>query len=263
MLAHNLMPLLHRSTASERPGRVVWTSSVEAVDSAFRTDDIQALRNPLRYESVKRLTDLLSLTSTSPAVQPFKRSWLEIEDEKTAAERPVAPKVYLTHPGIVVSSLMPVPWFLMWAYRLAVVIARYLGSPWHPIEAYPGAKANTWMVLQSQEALDSMDAERTKWGSSTDASLWDEVKMTEVDGWGWEGKPSDAESVRADTAVGVLHRSVGRRWDRDTTEEDIARFEEQGAECWRQMEAMRVQWTNILSEKEELEKQLNGPSQDR
>lgn len=253
MLAHELLPLLSRpSSAAVAPGRIVWTSSLEAVANVFGIDDLQGFTRLHSYESAKRLTDVLALTSSLPAARPFSSRWLTVDDdgdEATGEKQQMAPpKVYLTHPGIVASTLFPVPWFLFWAYELAMVVARWVGSPWHTVDGYTGAKATVWVALQDQGALDAAGADRVKWGSSSDRSLAVDVKKTEVEGWGWEGRPEDAA---ADTAVGVLHKLRGRKHGAvDVTAEDIVRFEELGAECWRQMEELRAEWEDIIEEDE-------------
>jgi 3-keto steroid reductase len=112
--------------------------------------------------------------------------------------------------------------------------------------------------LEPQASLDASEGERVKWGSTCDTKLREGVKRTEVDGWGWEGKPVDAEKVRADTAEGVLHMGVGRHKIRDTTEEDVRLFEEQGKECWQEMEKLRGVWEEIAVEKGMLDAQING-----
>lgn len=253
MLAHNLLPLLSRSSKNEAPGRIIWSSSVEAVRRVFDVDDMQCFMRPEAYESVKRLTDLLSLSATLPAAQPFSSRFLTIDDDTDAAKKQVVkPKLYLTHPGVVASTLFPVPWFFFWAYELALLISRWLGSPWHNANGYRGAKAAAWVVLQNQEALDESDAERIKWGSSTDAKLINDVKKTEVEGWGWDGTPETGDTIAADTAVGVLRKSVGRKIGvRDATAEDIAEFEEMGANVWQQLETLRAQWEDIIERDDE------------
>lgn len=253
MLAHNLLPLLSRSSKDDAPGRIIWSSSVEAVRRVFDVTDIQCFKRSEAYESAKRLTDLVSLTCSLPAARPFSSRFLTIDDDAQAAEKQVVkPKFYVTHPGIVASTLFPLPWFLFWAYELALTICRWIGSPWHNAIGYRGAKAAAWVALQDQESLDDLDAERIKWGSSTDAKLKVDVKKTEVEGWGWEGKPETAESIAADTAVGVLRKSVGRKVGvKDATAEEITEFEEIGAQCWRQLEELRAQWEDIIEREDE------------
>jgi 3-keto steroid reductase len=208
---------------------------------------------PEAYESAKRLTDLLSLTSSLPAAQPFSSRFFTIADDPQAAKKQVVkPRFYLTHPGVVASTLFPVPWIIFWAYKLILIISRWLGSPWHNVDSYRGAKAAAWVALQTQEALDNADAERIKWGSSTDTKLNVRVKKTEVDGWGWEGKPETANDIAMDPSVGVLRKSVGRKIGvRDVTADDIAEFEEIGAQCWQQLEVLRAQWEDIIEHETE------------
>lgn len=113
--------------------------------------------------------------------------------------------------------------------------------------------------MEPQASLDARDAERVKWGSSVDSELREGVKRTEVGGWGWEGRPVDQESIRADSAVGALHMSVGRHWEgADTTEEDVKKFEELGKGAWKEMERLRSVWEELAEEKGMLEQQING-----
>ncbi|KAH7312304.1 hypothetical protein B0I35DRAFT_452305 [Stachybotrys elegans] len=248
-LGHALLPLLSRASADETPGRIVWSSSLEAVRDVFNVDDIQCLKRDNPYESAKRLTDILALTSQLPSVRRTAAPYLRIDDAQLAAEKPVPPKVYLTHPGIVVSTLFPVPWFLMWAYDLALRLCRLLGSPWHTVDGYRGAKSAVWVTLQPQATLDDLNSERVKWGSAANRRLEDGVKMTEVEGWGWEGK---VEDLKADTAEDIYRKSVGRKkTSPSTTKEDIVEFEQLGLECWDQMEDMRVEWEEIIKKSPE------------
>ncbi|KAF4421110.1 ERG27-3-keto sterol reductase [Fusarium acutatum] len=239
-----------RRSESETPGRLVWSSSLEAVDSVLDMSDFQCFNGKGPYESAKRVTDILSLTATLPAAMPSSSRFFTPDDPNEASGKPIRPRMYLTHPGIVASTLFPVPWFLMWAYELALLISRWIGSPWHNTDSYTGAKSPVWIALQEQSALDELGAERIKWGSSSNRHMQVEVKKTEVEGWGWEGKVEDAAALEADTAVGVFKKTIGRkRGAKDVTKEDIVRFEELGAECWERMENMRYEWETILGVK--------------
>ncbi|CVK93640.1 related to ERG27-3-keto sterol reductase [Fusarium mangiferae] len=250
VLAHELLPLLSRRYESETPGRLVWSSSLEAVDSVLDMSDFQCFNGKGPYESAKRVTDILSLTATLPAAMPSSSRFFTPDDPSEARDKPIRPRMYLTHPGIVASTLFPVPWFLMWAYELALLISRWIGSPWHNTDSYTGAKSPVWIALQEQSALDELGAERIKWGSSSNRHMQVEVKKTEVEGWGWEGKVEDAAALESDTAVGVFRKTIGRkRGAKDVTKEDIVRFEELGAECWERMENMRHEWETILGVK--------------
>ncbi|PNP76737.1 hypothetical protein FNYG_10156 [Fusarium nygamai] len=250
ILAHQLLPLLNRHSSSEPPGRIVWSSTIEAVSDVFDTSDFQCFRGKGPYESAKRLMDILSLTATLPAALPYSSNFLTpddpTDDPTEACDKPAAPRIYLTHPGVVASTLFPVPWFLMWAYKLTLILSRWLGSPWHTVDGYSGAKSAVWIALQEQSALDNLHAERVKWGSSSDRQLEVNVKKTEVEGWGWEGKVEDAAALKEDT--GVLRKTIGRkRGVRDVTKEDIIEFEELGAECWKKMEELRQEWGGLIN----------------
>ncbi|QUC21396.1 uncharacterized protein UV8b_05639 [Ustilaginoidea virens] len=256
MLARNLLPLLSRpGGAGLPPARIVWSSSVEAVQRVFDIDDMQCFERPEAYESAKRLTDLVCLTASLPATRPYTSRFFALDnddgkdngDNDDDSGAAVPPNMYLTHPGVVASTLFPLPWFLFGLYRLALEVCRWLGSPWHNVTGYRGAKAAAWVALQPQEALDHLAAQRVKWGSSTDARLRVHVKKTEVEGWGWDGSPETAQALQADCAVGVLRKAVGRKLGAAfTTADDLVEFEALGARCWNQLEELRAQWDEIL-----------------
>lgn len=210
-------------------------------------DDFQGFRSPTPYESTKRLIDLLVLTRNLPSVRPHSASFLAPEGDDAAGDDGCeSPRMYVSQPGIVASTLFPLPWFLFWAYHLVTLIARWLGSPWHTVDPYSASKAAAWIILQEQSALDALNAERVKWGSSTDRSGRGFVKETEVDRWGWQGKVEDV-SVDVDGVTGVLRKRIGRDGNAtDVTEEELVQFEELGAECWDEMEDLRQEWTEIL-----------------
>ena len=83
ILAHELMPLLARPAADESgpgsaaipPGRIVWTSSIDACENHLDLDDFQARATVPPYESSKRITDLIALTAELPSVRPLTRAY--------------------------------------------------------------------------------------------------------------------------------------------------------------------------------------------
>ncbi|KAK3995872.1 3-keto-steroid reductase [Cladorrhinum sp. PSN332] len=246
LFAHQLIPLLSRPATNTplSPGRIIWETSIEPDWPCLSLDDFQAIKTSAAYESTKRLTDLLALTSSLPGSKPFVASYLSnSSDEKTA--QPAPPKIYLVHPGVVQTTLFPLNAFMYFWYTVVLYVTRFLGSPWHPITGYNGACAPAWLALQEQEWLDSVDAERIKWGSST--NMWGEcrVKKTEVDGWGWEGK---VEEVRELRAQGKL--SGRKPGSQDLTEDRLTEFKTLGAACWKKMEELRTAWEAKLEKSE-------------
>ena len=251
VFAHRLAPLLSRPAANDTsenaailpPGRIIWETSIEPDGSHFSLSDIQATKTKAAYESTKRLTDLLALTSTLPGSRPYVESYLTPDSTKSSEKPAQLPKIYLVHPGVVQTTLFPLNAFMYFWYMVVLYLTRWLGSPWHPITAYKGACAPAWLALQQQEWLDSAGAERIKWGSSTD--FWGEcrVKKTEVDGWGWEGKVEDVKALRQE------ERWKGRKpGAKDATEESLAEFKALGAECWKRMEELRKEWEERVDE---------------
>ncbi|KXX81571.1 3-keto-steroid reductase [Madurella mycetomatis] len=239
VFAQRLVPLLTRPASSTLPpGRIIWETSIEPDWPCLSLDDIQAVKTKAAYESTKRLTDVLALTSTLPASRPFVDRYFNISGKASGKSQPsTPPKIYLVHPGVVQTTLFPLNAFMHFWYTIILYIARWLGSPWHPITGYNGACAPVWMALQEQAWLDEVRAERIKWGSSTNVMGECRAKKTEVDGWGWEGKVEEMSALKQQGKLS------GRRGGAvDVTEERLAEFHELGATCWRKMEELREEW---------------------
>jgi 3-keto steroid reductase len=282
VFAHAILPLMRRPQGSKIPmGRFIWESTLEGVQDSLDLDDFQSLTNKPAYEGTKRLVDFLALTPDLPAVRPYSDAFFEVDaaipptelnGSNTTTERATPtrrstrqqsqreekakdnsraeevnserPPFYLTHPGIMATGLFPLGAFLFFWYPIVLQWARWLGSPWHPITSYKGAIAPAYVALASQAELDQENMQRLKLGSATDWSGNEMVKKTEVDGWGWEGKLEDREALARDPATRVLRRLVGRHpKSRDLTQESLEEFEGTAAKCWKEMERLRVEWT--------------------
>ncbi|KAH0544553.1 hypothetical protein FGG08_001325 [Glutinoglossum americanum] len=247
LLSHNLAPLLSKAHhPSGNRGRIIWLSSIEteAVIDAFSIDDIQGLASPTPYEISKRLGDVLALTSSLPATKPWVDSFLLApksvptpSGEEGIPTTESKPGMYVTHPGICSTDILPVHWILNLFKLLTFYIARWLGSPWHTIDAYKGACAPVWVALSPQAQLDSIEAKEGpgKWGSSTDIWGNERVRRTEVGGWGWGGIVG--EEVQRGGRI-----SGAKALTREAREE----FEVLGRECWRRMEGLREEWEERL-----------------
>ena len=249
VFAQRLVPLMARpGNSTLPPSRIIWESSVEGDWESFTPDDFEAIKSNAAYESTKRLTDVLALTSTLPASKPYVDKYLSTGEQPAGTQPSTPPKIYLVHPGIVQTTLFPLNAFMFFWYNVVLYVARWLGSPWHPITAYNGACAPVWLALQEQGWLDGAHAERVKWGTSTD--FWGEcrVKKTEVDGWGWEGKVEEMRALKQE------HKLRGRKPGvADVTEERLVEFKELGANCWKTMEELREQWENRVDVTERLQ----------
>ncbi|KAK4154969.1 hypothetical protein C8A00DRAFT_42359 [Chaetomidium leptoderma] len=239
VFAQRIVPLMTRPANNSilPPGRIIWESSVEPGWSDFSLDDFEAIKTKAAYESTKRLTDVIALTSTLPTSKPYVNQYLNIKSAQAKAAAPRPPKIYVVHPGVVQTTLFPLNAFMFFWYNVVLYVVRWLGSPWHPITAYNGACAPVWLALQEQGWLDGARAERVKWGTST--NFWGEcrVKKTEVEGWGWEGKVEEMVALKKE------HKLAGRKSGTvDVTEEKLVEFQELGAKCWKRMEELRAQW---------------------
>lgn len=254
MLAHNVTPLLKKAQSPNGPGRVVWVSSIEGTIKYFDVNDIQGLQSKTPYESSKALTDILALTSNLPSTAPwavdsFFRSNNEAEVKDQSATE-TTPTMYLSHPGICATSIVPLALPLVWAMLAACWLARMLGSPWHTMSTYTGAWAPVFLALSSQGALDAAESPyrqsgggRVKWGSSANRLGVGSVSSTEVDGWGHGGV----------VGTPVVEADRNRRRKRgavDLTREEKENFEELGRQCWRHMEELRIKWDAILDQAE-------------
>ncbi|KAB5542874.1 hypothetical protein GE09DRAFT_1225024 [Coniochaeta sp. 2T2.1] len=244
LFVHAVLPLLSREPASTAPpGRIIWESSIEPTGGDFSPSDFQAIKTKDAYESSKRLTDIIAMTSSLPSVKPYSASYLSPPPSSKDRNLLTPPKIYLAHPGVVVSTLFPLNAFLFFWYRVVMYLSRWLGSPWHPVTAYNGACAMVWLALAGEDELASRGGQNVKWGTSCDRCGNTSPKRTEVEGWGWEGKVEDREALASDDATGLLRKMVGRKADAvDLTEEKRAEFEELGVECWREMERLRAEW---------------------
>ncbi|KAL9599014.1 MAG: hypothetical protein Q9219_004129 [cf. Caloplaca sp. 3 TL-2023] len=233
LLVHGVASLLSNSATT--PGRVIWIGSLEAYGSMFSMSDIQGLSSPSSYESSKRLTDILALSSSLPATQPFVHRFLP----PPPRHRP--PKQYVAHPGICATNIVPLPWILVYMMTMMFYFARWVGSPWHTVTSYTGACAPAWIALASQEELDALEEQdgMGKWGSSVDRNGEVRAVRTEVQGWGVGGKVGDNTG---------LPNSRRPREVQELSQESREQFEILGRRCWQTMEQLREEWEALLAE---------------
>jgi 3-keto steroid reductase len=212
---------------------MIWVSSLEAYGHVFDLEDIQGITSNLPYEGSKRLTDVLAITSTLPSTTEAVDRYL---DHAQDSEKTTKPRLYVAHPGICATSIVPLPLILQWCMVASFYIARLLGSEWHTITVEKGATAMVWLTLASQSTLDNMEAKEGvgKWGSAADVWGQERVDRTEVADWGWGGRLGE-------------HPRKGRDpYAKDLTKESQERFTETGRRCWEEMERLRIEWEERL-----------------
>lgn len=272
LLSHQLIPLL---AASPDQGRMVFISSIEPLASHFNPADIQGLASFKAYESSKRLTDIMVLTSSLPSTKVFVQRFLTpspttpshsislLDNEPSESTRESTPdtppplislsdneycppsnpepKIYISHPGICATSIVTLSFIPFYLRILAFYIARWLGSPWHTVSAYKGACAPVWLALADQDELEDIEQRegKGKWGSVCDRAGHERVMRTVVEGWGMGGRMGEGD---------VGNRIGSRKNFREVTREDRENFEGLGRECWREMEGLRVAWEERLRE---------------
>ena len=224
--------LVHQIASLLRGGRVIWISSVEANSTVFNLDDLQAISSITAYESSKRLTEILALTSALPVTKPAVDCFLS-QDIGPHNHSPSIPQ-YVAHPAVCATSIFPLPIILRWAMLFMTHLVRLLGSSWSVVSPYKGACAPTWLALASDDELEEAQRDGAgKWGSAVDRWGNEKVVRTEVDGWGMRGVVEDASR----------YPTEGRRPGAvNLTKEAREDFEEQGRRCWNEMEELRLQW---------------------
>lgn len=235
LLTRQLMPLLTQPMSS---GRIIWISSIEAVASTLSLADMQCLYGPRAYESSKRLTDVLALTSHLPSTRPFVSRFVSPpQSSRPPANSPPpanenTPTMYVAHPGVCATAIVPLPLILHTLMTLAFYLARWLGSPWHTIQAYKGACAPTWLALSSDEELDAACHECS--------SVADEMhNHHKSNGGGGGGRPRKWGSSTDRTGRECVVRTAV-----DGEEEEG--WETLGGRCWAQMEKLRQEWEERL-----------------
>lgn len=268
VLVHELMPLLRIPTSSGiSPARIIWVSSLDA-SANMSLDDIQGFTADFAYDSSKRVTDLLALTASSHSSAQYVDHFLtpttvragansEPREDTEAAMQP--PQILLCHPGILSSNIISLNIVLANLYTVALFIARFLGSPFHPVTPYAAAVAPVFLALASFDMITKMNSSSGpdgggvgKWGSA--ALGWrglPSVKRSFVPGYGGGGHvPNGADEWKqwgfGDEAKGIsdsYSRFTGRRRNAKKPEqEDIDTFYQDGALAWRKMEDLRKEW---------------------
>jgi 3-keto steroid reductase len=277
MLSHWLMPLLSSpNLPSAHSGRVIFITSIEGMSHHLSLSDPQCLYSTESYESSKRMTDVMVLTSRLPSTQLWVERFLapapldstHYSNVQEPPQPPKVPKLYVSQPGICATSIVPLPFILNLAMIAAMYLARFLGSPWHPTSPYKGATAPVWLALSPQETLDAFETpphhpttpstkhsklqdginmndhagpgvratRPIKWGSSTDYFGHESVRPTEVERWGFMGLASDD----------VERRKGRKRGAKAATAEERETFEEVGRGVWKYLEELRGEWEGRL-----------------
>ena len=244
MLIHGLAGALSAHGDDElMRGRVIWMSSLEAYDDSLSMDDLQGLKTNISYESSKRLTDVLTLTSDLPETREYVERFFtadsttsKITQAKSSGH--TTPQMYLVHPGLCRTDIMPVHWSLDWLWLVLVMITRVLGGDhWQNCWPYTGATAAVWLALAEQPTLDKQETAegKAKWGSAVSRLGSERALRTEVDGWGFGG------------IVGEKGPPQGRWGNGGFTAEKRVEFAQLGRNCWRSLEELRAQWEKALA----------------
>ncbi|KAA1466053.1 NAD(P)-binding protein, partial [Dentipellis sp. KUC8613] len=144
-----LQPLLAASANDTTgPGRVIWVSSLEALPEFFDKNDWQLIKTAHPYEASKFQVEILG-------------THLD-----TIARQDPNPKVrhLVVHPGVVYSSIDAtlIPPILHKLKHLVFYLARWFGSPNHPITHLHGAAAAVHVALVSIACIPLLFATASK-----------------------------------------------------------------------------------------------------
>ncbi|ODQ66612.1 NAD(P)-binding protein [Nadsonia fulvescens var. elongata DSM 6958] len=143
-------------------GKFIWISSLLSDPTRVDFTDIELVKNSKSYEGSKRLIDLLH----------------EATYQRLLNQHGI--QSYLVHPGIFRSSSFAqfLNIFTYYGMIMMFYIARFLGSPWHVIDAYVAANAVIWAATKATpETVD----QSYKYGSACDWSGKEYVKTEAFD----------------------------------------------------------------------------------
>ncbi|KAK6330133.1 3-keto-steroid reductase [Orbilia blumenaviensis] len=180
-LLHEIMQTLRApAVAPANPSRVIWVGSIESDPLTFDIDDIQGIKSTQPYESSKTLTDILVLGSYLPASREYFRSFTAASNPSSEPATPansIPPVFLIAHPGIISTTIVPVPWWQSYAKNAGFWLCRAFGSPWHCIDPFVGANAPVWLALSPHVDL----IKGRKWGSACIWGSGEIVLETQVD----------------------------------------------------------------------------------
>jgi 3-keto steroid reductase len=199
------------STGSVRP-------SSRAITSAIEDESLTPRKASLRASTRAR--------SSTPNGRASSRTSSPRRAPTSSSPAMIAPTMYTSHPGMVVTDIVQIYWLLVYAWVAVMYFARWYGSPWHNTQPYSGATAMTHLALAPKSQLDAFangDGAAIKWGSATNWRGSERVKLTEVD---------------------QLYDDKGQSYGQEARE----RFFGQGREAWRRMEELRVEWEQRLKD---------------
>ncbi|KAK9383689.1 uncharacterized protein V2V93DRAFT_362491 [Kockiozyma suomiensis] len=147
VLAKRLLPILSNG------GRVILIGSVEAeIAYPFDDKDIQLIHTDQAYVDSKRELEYVH----AALAKKWKESYGVL--------------LYLTHPGICHTSIFAeyLNWLTTFGMLFLFYTVRWLGSPWHVIDAYKGAKAPVFAAIEAVPDDDTDPTETVNYGSACD-----------------------------------------------------------------------------------------------
>lgn len=185
-----------RNSPYNVPSRIIWTGSLEADIHDYHPEDFQCLDqriSPRPYESTKYQCELAALG---------------MDDMLRHSSAEHEPRAYTAHPGIVASSIFSgvIHAWLLSLMKIVFYIARWTFSPHHPITAYKGAAAASFVSVAPPEYLDP----HVRYGTQCNIQGGEYVFPGRLDGW--VDAPAEPGEL-PDNTVSRLAKDMIRRYE--------------------------------------------------
>ncbi|KAH6896469.1 3-keto sterol reductase [Coprinopsis sp. MPI-PUGE-AT-0042] len=193
-------------------GRVVWCSSLEASPDFYDSQDWQLRSTEHSYESSKYQIDLIATTLDRKALSRWKGE----------GELPV--RHFIAHPGVTstnVSAALVGPFLDFWK-KVVFYVARFFGSPHHPIDPFKAAIATVHLALVPLAYLSIFSGPNVppvRFGAETDRWGKERVGLTPVKAWLANQDEGQALVDKCDQLVDKLRREESRPLEFETASE--------------------------------------------
>ena len=265
VLVRALLPAF-RATPFKEPSRIVWTGSIEAYERYYHPEDYQCL-DPIKsgptYESTKYQCELLGLGLDERLRSEHVKTLpgTPMGEAPPAALSQVEPRSYISHPGVVASSMFEdyLGWVLVLALKLVFYLARWVLSPHHLISAYKAGIVISYLATCPSERLDTTIRYAPRcnfWGQEY-------IHRSRIDGWVTDddaateaGKKimSVASQVAGPGVGGIESEAKGEEGEdagkhvMELARDLVGKLEAVASDVWKQAGAARLPPFNITTE---------------
>lgn len=219
VLVRALLPAL-RATPYSTPSRIIWTGSIEAYEHEYDPSDYQcrdAKKSPNPYESAKYQCELAAygleeiLNKRSIRTEPGtplvddEKSYYDKQAIHKTSDGGIEPKSFLTHPGVVASSIFSecINVVLATIMLHLFYVARWTFSKHHLIDGYKGAVAATHVGLTPLSSLDPT----SRYGAQCDWYGREYCNQGHMDSWSLSAPTGRGRAAKA----AILNEAMGKK----------------------------------------------------